>query len=177
MSSALCFGLFEIQALSERRRHRCVLQMLFLCICLSLHLFPAQTPVKSRVRTGSHLINPNWKKKNGRCFFTRIFYYFLIFFPQLLWVQGLNCYFLGFFFSTILRSHPTPSPVAAVEGQWLEWGPWSACSVTCNTGSQQRQRRCSSSVHGWAECKGPHQESRECSNPSCNGECRHRSTV
>uniref|UniRef100_A0A665WT11 Adhesion G protein-coupled receptor B2 n=1 Tax=Echeneis naucrates TaxID=173247 RepID=A0A665WT11_ECHNA len=48
--------------------------------------------------------------------------------------------------------------VCPVEGQWLEWGPWSRCSVTCNTGTQQRQRRCSASVHGWAECKGPHQE-------------------
>ncbi|XP_077599026.1 brain-specific angiogenesis inhibitor 2 isoform X23 [Stigmatopora nigra] len=56
-----------------------------------------------------------------------------------------------------------------VEGKWLEWGPWSRCSVSCNTGAQQRQRRCSASVHGWAECKGPHQESRECSNPSCTG--------
>ncbi|XP_076610467.1 adhesion G protein-coupled receptor B2 isoform X2 [Chaetodon auriga] len=59
--------------------------------------------------------------------------------------------------------------VCPVEGQWLEWGPWSRCSVTCNTGTQQRQRRCSSSVHGWAECKGLHQESRECTNPSCSG--------
>ncbi|XP_029938115.1 adhesion G protein-coupled receptor B2 isoform X3 [Salarias fasciatus] len=57
----------------------------------------------------------------------------------------------------------------SVEGQWLEWGPWSRCSVTCNTGTQQRQRRCSSSAHGWAECKSPHQESRECTNPSCSG--------
>uniref|UniRef100_A0A667WRH8 Adhesion G protein-coupled receptor B2 n=1 Tax=Myripristis murdjan TaxID=586833 RepID=A0A667WRH8_9TELE len=56
-----------------------------------------------------------------------------------------------------------------VEGQWLDWAPWSRCSVTCNTGTQQRQRRCSSSVHGWAECKGPHQESRECTNPACGG--------
>ncbi|XP_014912454.1 adhesion G protein-coupled receptor B2 isoform X2 [Poecilia latipinna] len=32
-----------------------------------------------------------------------------------------------------------------------------------------RQRRCSPSVHGWAECKGLHQESRECANPSCSG--------
>ncbi|XP_061616561.1 adhesion G protein-coupled receptor B2 isoform X19 [Phyllopteryx taeniolatus] len=56
-----------------------------------------------------------------------------------------------------------------VEGKWLEWGPWSRCSVSCNTGTQQRQRRCSASVHGWAECKGPHQESRECTNPSCAG--------
>uniref|UniRef100_A0A3B3U6Y6 Adhesion G protein-coupled receptor B2 n=1 Tax=Poecilia latipinna TaxID=48699 RepID=A0A3B3U6Y6_9TELE len=55
-----------------------------------------------------------------------------------------------------------------VEGQWLEWGAWSKCSVTCNTGTQMRQRRCSPSVHGWAECKGLHQESRECANPSCS---------
>ncbi|CAB1450949.1 unnamed protein product [Pleuronectes platessa] len=59
--------------------------------------------------------------------------------------------------------------VCPVEGQWLEWAPWSKCSVTCNTGTQERQRRCSSSVHGWAECKGPHQESRDCVNPSCGG--------
>ncbi|XP_037651487.1 adhesion G protein-coupled receptor B2 isoform X1 [Sebastes umbrosus] len=59
--------------------------------------------------------------------------------------------------------------VCPVEGQWLEWGPWSRCSVTCNTGTQQRQRRCSASVHSWAECKGTHQESRDCTNPSCSG--------
>ncbi|XP_041739813.2 adhesion G protein-coupled receptor B2 isoform X2 [Coregonus clupeaformis] len=60
--------------------------------------------------------------------------------------------------------------VCPVEGQWLDWAPWSRCSVTCSTGSQQRQRRCSASVHGWAECKGPHQETKECTNPSCDGE-------
>ncbi|XP_052325702.1 adhesion G protein-coupled receptor B2-like isoform X3 [Oncorhynchus keta] len=59
--------------------------------------------------------------------------------------------------------------VCPVEGQWLDWAPWSRCSETCSTGSQQRQRRCSASVHGWAECKGPHQETRECTNPSCGG--------
>ncbi|KAK7898710.1 hypothetical protein WMY93_019563 [Mugilogobius chulae] len=62
-----------------------------------------------------------------------------------------------------------PGIISSVEGQWMEWGPWSRCSVTCNTGTQQRQRRCSASVHGWAECKGPHQESRDCANPACSG--------
>uniref|UniRef100_A0A3B3Z7S1 Uncharacterized protein n=1 Tax=Periophthalmus magnuspinnatus TaxID=409849 RepID=A0A3B3Z7S1_9GOBI len=65
------------------------------------------------------------------------------------------------------QTKPCNIVVCPVEGQWMEWGPWSRCSVTCNTGTQQRQRRCSASVHGWAECKGPHQESRDCANPAC----------
>uniref|UniRef100_A0A6Q2XQQ9 Adhesion G protein-coupled receptor B2 n=1 Tax=Esox lucius TaxID=8010 RepID=A0A6Q2XQQ9_ESOLU len=64
---------------------------------------------------------------------------------------------------------PGDPPLSSVEGQWLDWAPWSRCSVTCSTGSQQRQRRCSASVHGWAECKGPHLETRDCTNPSCGG--------
>ncbi|XP_041933395.1 adhesion G protein-coupled receptor B2-like [Alosa sapidissima] len=59
--------------------------------------------------------------------------------------------------------------VCPVEGQWLDWSAWSVCSVTCGVGSQQRQRRCSRSVHGWAECKGAHAETRECTKPSCGG--------
>uniref|UniRef100_A0A672KL19 Adhesion G protein-coupled receptor B2 n=1 Tax=Sinocyclocheilus grahami TaxID=75366 RepID=A0A672KL19_SINGR len=59
--------------------------------------------------------------------------------------------------------------VCPVEGQWLDWAAWSQCSVSCDSGTQQRQRRCSVSVHGWAECKGPHAETRECTNPSCGG--------
>ncbi|XP_055076565.2 adhesion G protein-coupled receptor B2 isoform X2 [Misgurnus anguillicaudatus] len=62
-----------------------------------------------------------------------------------------------------------PRDVRQVEGQWLDWAAWSQCSVSCGSGTQQRQRRCSVSVHGWAECKGPHAETRECTNPSCGG--------
>eukprot|EP00076_Gallus_gallus_P033288 XP_024998826.1 adhesion G protein-coupled receptor B2 isoform X8 [Gallus gallus] len=54
-----------------------------------------------------------------------------------------------------------------VEGQWLEWGAWSRCSVTCANGTQQRTRKCSVSAHGWAECRGAHADARECSNPVC----------
>ncbi|XP_064203728.1 adhesion G protein-coupled receptor B2 isoform X5 [Anguilla rostrata] len=60
--------------------------------------------------------------------------------------------------------------VCPVEGQWLDWSPWSQCSVTCSRGTQQRQRRCSVSVHGWAECKGPHLETRECGTLDCSGD-------
>ncbi|OXB77815.1 UNVERIFIED_CONTAM: hypothetical protein H355_000570, partial [Colinus virginianus] len=57
--------------------------------------------------------------------------------------------------------------VPAVEGQWLEWGSWSRCSVTCANGTQQRTRKCSVSAHGWGECRGAHADARECSNPTC----------
>ncbi|KAJ3608775.1 hypothetical protein NHX12_023305 [Muraenolepis orangiensis] len=43
------------------------------------------------------------------------------------------------------------------------------CSVTCSVGTEQRQRRCSSVAHSWAECQGEHQERRGCSKPSCSG--------
>ncbi|KAI6073435.1 Brain-specific angiogenesis inhibitor 2 [Aix galericulata] len=55
----------------------------------------------------------------------------------------------------------------SLEGQWLEWGAWSRCSVTCANGTQQRTRKCSVSAHGWAECRGAHADARECSNPTC----------
>nr|XP_048681643.1 adhesion G protein-coupled receptor B2 isoform X6 [Caretta caretta] len=54
-----------------------------------------------------------------------------------------------------------------VEGQWLEWGSWSRCSVSCSNGTQQRTRKCSLSGHGWAECKGAHADARECISPNC----------
>ncbi|XP_058855441.1 adhesion G protein-coupled receptor B2-like isoform X1 [Acipenser ruthenus] len=57
--------------------------------------------------------------------------------------------------------------VCPVEGQWLEWTPWTRCSVTCSNGTQQRTRRCSASVHGWTECKGPHADTRNCVLTAC----------
>ncbi|XP_039589770.1 adhesion G protein-coupled receptor B2 isoform X5 [Passer montanus] len=71
--------------------------------------------------------------------------------------------------SGLLRETRTCNNTATcpVEGQWLEWGAWSRCSVTCANGTQQRTRRCSVSAHGWAECRGAHADARECSNPTC----------
>ncbi|XP_067167576.1 adhesion G protein-coupled receptor B2 isoform X5 [Apteryx mantelli] len=71
--------------------------------------------------------------------------------------------------SGLLRETRTCNNTATcpVEGQWLEWGAWSRCSVTCSNGTQQRTRKCSVSAHGWAECRGAHADARECSNPTC----------
>ncbi|NWS76793.1 AGRB2 protein, partial [Crotophaga sulcirostris] len=66
-----------------------------------------------------------------------------------------------------LQAKPCNIASCPVEGQWLEWGAWSRCSVTCANGTQQRTRKCSVAAHGWAECRGAHADARECSNPSC----------
>uniref|UniRef100_A0A8C8APN6 Adhesion G protein-coupled receptor B2 n=1 Tax=Otus sunia TaxID=257818 RepID=A0A8C8APN6_9STRI len=66
-----------------------------------------------------------------------------------------------------LQAKPCNIATCLVEGQWLEWGAWSRCSVTCANGTQQRTRKCSVSAHGWAECRGAHADARECSNPTC----------
>ncbi|KAM4797331.1 adhesion G protein-coupled receptor B2 isoform 11-T12 [Rhinophrynus dorsalis] len=54
-----------------------------------------------------------------------------------------------------------------VEGQWLDWGAWGRCSVTCSNGTQQRSRRCSNTGQAGGECRGQQAESRQCSNPDC----------
>lgn len=58
----------------------------------------------------------------------------------------------------------------AVEGQWLEWGPWGPCSTSCANGTQQRSRKCSVAGPAWATCTGALTDTRECSNLECPGE-------
>uniref|UniRef100_A0A8C8RK08 Adhesion G protein-coupled receptor B2 n=1 Tax=Pelusios castaneus TaxID=367368 RepID=A0A8C8RK08_9SAUR len=65
------------------------------------------------------------------------------------------------------QTKPCNIALCPVEGQWLEWGSWSRCSVSCSNGTQQRARKCSVSGHGWTECKGAHADARECTNPDC----------
>uniref|UniRef100_A0A8C9Q025 Adhesion G protein-coupled receptor B2 n=1 Tax=Spermophilus dauricus TaxID=99837 RepID=A0A8C9Q025_SPEDA len=55
----------------------------------------------------------------------------------------------------------------AVEGQWLEWGPWGPCSSSCANGTQQRSRKCSVAGPAWATCTGALTDTRECSNLQC----------
>uniref|UniRef100_A0A8C3T525 Adhesion G protein-coupled receptor B2 n=1 Tax=Chelydra serpentina TaxID=8475 RepID=A0A8C3T525_CHESE len=66
-----------------------------------------------------------------------------------------------------VQTKPCNIAICPVEGQWLEWGSWSRCSVSCANGTQQRTRKCSVSGHGWAECKGAHADARECTSPDC----------
>ncbi|CAH1254045.1 MRC1 [Branchiostoma lanceolatum] len=52
----------------------------------------------------------------------------------------------------------------AVDGGWSDWGPWSACSVTCGVGEQTRDRTCTNPApsNDGADCDGHVQETQAC---------------
>ena len=50
--------------------------------------------------------------------------------------------------------------------EWSPWGPWSACSKTCNAGQKYRMRSCVGRVGG---CRGKSQETSTCNNGQCKG--------
>ncbi|KAH3754724.1 thrombospondin-2-like [Dreissena polymorpha] len=56
-----------------------------------------------------------------------------------------------------------------VDGSWADWGAWSACTVTCNSGTQERSRKCSNPApsNNGLNCTGPGVESKICQNQLC----------
>ena len=62
-----------------------------------------------------------------------------------------------------------------VDGDYSEFGEWSACSVTCGTGIKLRTRLCNSPQpeNGGRTCEeqglGPATETMECIMPDCAG--------
>jgi hypothetical protein len=47
---------------------------------------------------------------------------------------------------------------------WSTWGDWSACSVSCNSGSQTRKRNCTDGQN----CIGSNTETQACTGVACN---------
>uniref|UniRef100_A0A452FGS4 Complement factor properdin n=1 Tax=Capra hircus TaxID=9925 RepID=A0A452FGS4_CAPHI len=69
-------------------------------------------------------------------------------------------------------------------GGWSDWGPWTACSVTCSRGTQIRRRACNRPTPKCGgHCTGEAQESKACETkqvcpsdlPPCPGTGRQRS--
>ena len=58
---------------------------------------------------------------------------------------------------------------ALVDGIWEEWTEWSACSVTCNNGTQVRNRTCTGPFHGGEPCPGAADEVKDCFPVHCPG--------
>ena len=56
-------------------------------------------------------------------------------------------------------------PNASRGGSWGSWSEWTQCSMTCNGGSQSRNRTCI----GGNDCTGTNIETRDCNIQNCTG--------
>ncbi|XP_068710256.1 SCO-spondin-like [Montipora foliosa] len=57
-----------------------------------------------------------------------------------------------------------------VAGKWTEWSPWSACSSTCGSGTQESRRDCTTNqtlAKGGKECKGERVRTQSCRGNEC----------
>jgi hemicentin len=59
------------------------------------------------------------------------------------------------------------SLLCPVDGAWLDWADWTACSVSCGGGARSRSRVCSRARHGGAPCQGPTEEEEACGAEPC----------
>ncbi|KAK7100724.1 hypothetical protein V1264_023622 [Littorina saxatilis] len=55
----------------------------------------------------------------------------------------------------------------AIDGVWLEWSEWGACSVTCGNGIQFRNRTCEGPFYGGDDCVGDPEDSQTCHPRMC----------
>ncbi|XP_060575175.1 thrombospondin-1-like [Ruditapes philippinarum] len=69
--------------------------------------------------------------------------------------------------TTFLTGWNVYSPI--VNGGWNTWLSWSACSVTCKTGTRTRSRTCSnpSPSNGGLTCQGLATENEVCNERNC----------
>ena len=58
-----------------------------------------------------------------------------------------------------------------VDGEWLGWGAWGECNVTCAGGVQMRNRTCAGRAAGGKECDGDSEDFQECNTQPCPGKC------
>ena len=58
-----------------------------------------------------------------------------------------------------------------VDGGFSQWSKWSACSKSCNRGTQERTRKCNSPVpmHGGRSCDGETYGTQRCKIKDCPG--------
>ncbi|XP_071117871.1 A disintegrin and metalloproteinase with thrombospondin motifs adt-1-like isoform X2 [Haliotis cracherodii] len=74
---------------------------------------------------------------------------------------------------TLTSSCPTTAQPAGVmcrvNGVWSLWGEWGDCSVSCETGIQQRTRSCNHppALHGGKDCEGETVQTKSCTLDMC----------
>ena len=56
-----------------------------------------------------------------------------------------------------------------VDGMFLPWSAWSACSFTCGNGTRWRNRTCEGPFYNGAPCEGDNEEIERCFERHCPG--------
>ena len=71
---------------------------------------------------------------------------------------------------TEMKRCPNEKCYAPVDGHWNKWGAWSACSVSCDSGTHTRRRECTDPPpkNGGKNCVGPAIGSQTCVMKSCS---------
>lgn len=140
------FGGKECDGLSyEERRCKnknCPRKSIHLCIKIISNLY------------NQRLIKNNFFFKNWSCTHFCWQIYCLVYIREELNISTFSCVFFS------------------VHGGWSMWGPWSECSVTCDTGVVTRTRTCDSPrpLFGGRECEGSATDTRDCTaNKQCPG--------
>ena len=61
--------------------------------------------------------------------------------------------------------------ILLVDGQWSDWGSWTACSATCGTATRSRSRLCNNPAprFGGRPCSGGDIDRVPCALQSCPG--------
>ena len=65
--------------------------------------------------------------------------------------------------------------MCAVDGGWTDWGHWSTCSTTCESGTKTRLRSCTNPApaNGGLQCVGNTTEYMTCNLGTCPGKFTH----
>lgn len=64
---------------------------------------------------------------------------------------------------------PSPSTSSPINGNYSDWGQWTACSATCGQGTRERTRLCDNPApaQGGSQCQGPSRELVGCTEIPC----------
>ena len=85
-------------------------------------------------------------------------------------MQTYTCILRTYVYLTMLISvFMFISCVFEVDGKWSQWGIWSVCDVTCESGHMTRTRTCVNPApqHGGKDCIGLNQEASDCHLKHC----------
>ena len=76
---------------------------------------------------------------------------------------------ITYFFLIFLAKMQIQLSCIVVDGGFSDWSQWTGCTLTCGTGSSERDRDCTNPApqHGGAVCSGDTDDTRTCNTHNC----------